>query len=369
MKSFDSQNIYASCTKGLEQICAEELLEKAALLNYGVENLQLSPGSLRFEMNLKDFADLQCYIKTCNRFIWILQSFSARDLPKLFQKIEKIPWGQILLGQSYRVKVTATASRLGNEKRIIQSTKDAIDSYFKGQNPKKFKTQWEHEIRVRINKDLAEVGLDLSGEHLHKRSARTGGAAPLRETYAACVVSLIKDHLLIKNNILDPMCGSATLLIEAANYYKPAKREFSVHYIRSLFGQLKKPKHDLASNSCMLFGNDLDKTVTEKAKSNTESISLKLLNEDILSPSEILKGTAPESIICNLPYNQNIPFSPAQFEQLGSQLKDLQAQQMAVILPEKYQKQLNKTLCYTELKKFHFKNNGIPVVLVHYTKK
>ncbi|MEC9281372.1 MAG: THUMP domain-containing protein [Bdellovibrionota bacterium] len=125
-----------SCPFDTEEYCLKELVEKASLLNIEIVNCTSTNGEIRFESDLASVEKLQAYLKLPNRISLIIANFKARDLPKLFQKVSKIPWRNYLINKEFQLKVLSKKSRLNNEKKISATFEEAIEKYYVAQNPK-----------------------------------------------------------------------------------------------------------------------------------------------------------------------------------------------------------------------------------------
>jgi len=200
--------LFAVTAPGLEAVCATEL---AALAMAGVRPVA---GGVEFAGDFRDLYRANLWLRTASRVIVRFGRFRSRDFPELYRKALQLPWGRFVKpGSRVRVRATSHRSRLQHTGRIAATVNEAIDRVLGraasgADGP-------EQLILVRFEEDLCHVSVDSSGELLHRRGYREETAhAPLRETLAAgLLLQLGWDGT---EPLLDPMCGSGTLVIEAA---------------------------------------------------------------------------------------------------------------------------------------------------------
>jgi len=219
---------YVPCNPGFEEDLQTEIRECwpwLIALN-GAANASAIPemipqhGGVSIDAPLELGIQLNFFLKTAHRVLWRVGDFRTRDFPKLFEKVRQIPWEKYLVSNQVEWVVSAGKSRLNNEKRIEETCREAFASV-KGLSPGA-----PQKIYVRIFDDQCTLSLDSSGEHLHKRGWGTRkGEAPLRETLSAFVLRQMMTDAspgeLGQITLVDPMCGSGTLLLEAASLWKP----------------------------------------------------------------------------------------------------------------------------------------------------
>ena len=201
-----------SCSFGIESIVARELK------NLDIEDLKTENGRIEFNGNLTDMARCNVHLRCAERVYVKLAEFKATDFEQLFQGTLAINWGDMLpqnafmhvIGKSVKSKLHSVPDCQSIVKKAIitkMSSKYGIKTF--PEDGPTFK------IEISILKDIVTLSLDSSGAGLHKRGYReAGGAAPLRETLAAALVDISrwKSHRVLA----DPLCGSGTIVIEAA---------------------------------------------------------------------------------------------------------------------------------------------------------
>ncbi|MFA5479529.1 MAG: class I SAM-dependent RNA methyltransferase [Candidatus Muiribacteriota bacterium] len=202
----------ATCAFGIESILKRELKE------LGFEQTAGMDGRIDFEGSLSDIAKTNINLRTAERVYVNMGEFDAISFDDLFENTKKIPWEKwIAPDGKFSVNGKSVKSQLSSvpacqsivKKAIVERLKEAYGiKWFK-------ETGAEFPVDFSLLKDKATLFLDTSGTGLHKRGYRTETVeAPMRETLAAALVLLSywnKDRLLV-----DPMCGSGTICIEAA---------------------------------------------------------------------------------------------------------------------------------------------------------
>ena len=358
-----------SCPFDTEEYCLKELKEKAQLLNIELLAIQLKDGEIRFESDLESVEKLQFYLKLPNRISLIVDQFKARDLPKLFQKVSKIPWRNYLINKEFQLKVISKKSRLNNEKKIISSFNEAIEKYYVAQNPKKYKQSYKHQIIVTVIEDQFEIAMDLSGDHLHKRSKRQQGLAPLRENYCALMyyfsVSHLKDEI---QSIYDPMCGSGSILKESLEFYKAANREFAVQYLPDrIFAPRKKHPELEKSNLEKLFLSDVSEQAIENSKLNFKELeSICEFQVASATKSSLFFETA-ELLLSNPPSDERMKFSKNELQSFLNNILNSKIKAACLMVPRQRRDFCLQILKGKSSKILNFKNSAIPVSLIFWT--
>lgn len=203
----------APCHFGLEAVLKKEIIE------LGYEILQVEDGRILFAGDAEAVCRANLYLRTAERVLIKIGSFPAVTFEELFQGTKQIPWEDYIPedGKFWVAKAASVKSRLFSPSDIQSVMKKAIVERLKGV----YHTGWFTEegasfpLRVFLMKDVVTVGLDTTGESLHKRGYRKLTAkAPIAENLAAALIMLTpwnKTRILV-----DPFCGSGTFPIEAA---------------------------------------------------------------------------------------------------------------------------------------------------------
>jgi putative N6-adenine-specific DNA methylase len=397
-----SESFYISCALGFEEVLAEEIKECWPWLieingqanQTPLPEMTLDKGGILIKTPLAMGLQLNFFLKTANRILWRLAEFKVKDFPKLFEKVQKIPWGNYLNGTNVEWIVAASKSRLNNEKRIEEVCRESfakIASKIQGASKAK------QDIYVRMFDDLCSISLDTTGEHLHKRGwGVMKGEAPLRETIAAFTLRQMMGGStpgkLQEVTLVDPMCGSGTFLLEAASLSQPVfSRQFSFLEWKNTPKIFKTPL--LKKNYKLLatktpfkayVGYDLSDKVLEAAKENLKTLKQKTELSDIemsFENEDLFLG-APKKFgtvwcISNPPYGERLHVQGQKTESEGFSYQELihqmaqkfSSEKVGVLLPNKaIVKSLKAPAGYKKSTEVTFSNGGLDVVFLVFSK-
>lgn len=202
----------ATAAFGIESVVADEV--KAL----GFENVMVENGKVEFDADEKGICVANLWLRSADRVFIKISEFKATSFEALFQGVKKIEWETYIpIDGEFPVNAKSVKSQLFSLSDIQAiSKKAAVDRLRRA-----YRIDWFQEtgakvpILISILKDQVTVMVDTSGEGLHRRGYREhGNEAPLRETLAAALVKLSRWNPKIP--LVDPMCGSGTILIEAA---------------------------------------------------------------------------------------------------------------------------------------------------------
>ncbi|MFD2176591.1 bifunctional 23S rRNA (guanine(2069)-N(7))-methyltransferase RlmK/23S rRNA (guanine(2445)-N(2))-methyltransferase RlmL [Veronia pacifica] len=332
-------NQYLAITsRGLETILAEELIE------LGASNVKAGNAGVRFRADEKTLYTCCLWSRLASRFVLILSEFNVNDDMDLYLGATAINWPSYF-SEKKRIAVdfNGTNREIRNSQYGALKIKDAIVDRFTKANlerPSIDREQPDLRIHMRLSKEKGLLGIDMVGSGLHQRGYRTeSGVAPLRETNAAALVK--KSGWNKDVPLLDPMCGSGTLLIEAAMSAASVapglkRKRWGFESLKS-FDREKwlevhaevtvKSKRGPAKCETRFFGFDNDRRVLETAKANARRAGVAdLISFEIADASELKnpEGFGEGHIISNPPYGERLGTTPgliALYTQLGVQLK------------------------------------------------
>ena len=211
------RSFIATCPKGLEQLLAAEIA------SLGGEPLRETVGAMIFNADLAAMYRLCLWSRLANRVMLILSEFRGESADDLYQGLSAIDWqDHMLASNSISVDFNGQTDEIRNSHFGALKSKDAVVDYFLARGearPSVDKNTPDIRINIRLNRGQITACIDLSGESLHRRGYRSSGAmAPLKENLAAALL-LRADWPGIASRagaLIDPMCGSGTLLIEGA---------------------------------------------------------------------------------------------------------------------------------------------------------
>ena len=210
-----------------------EAIVKRELQGLGFDNLTVANGKVEFEASPEDIPKANLWLRCADRVLLKIGEFKALTFDELFEGTKTLPWEDwITKDGRFTVTGKSVSSVLGSVRACQSIVKKAVVERLK----EKYRIDWfeetgpEFTIQISMLKDIATLTIDTSGSGLNRRGYRLqAGEAALKETLAAALVQLSfwnKERLLI-----DPMCGSGTILIEAAllgrNIAPRLNREFA----------------------------------------------------------------------------------------------------------------------------------------------
>lgn len=201
------------CHFGMEAVCKKEILD----MGYEVDKVE--DGRVTFTGDAEAICRANICLRTAERVLLKVGSFTARTFEQLFEKTRALPWEKYLPfdGKFWVTKATSIKSQLFSPSDIQSIMKKAMVRRMQ----ESYKNEWfpetgaSYPVRVNLMKDEVTVCLDTTGESLHKRGYRKlTSKAPITETLAAALIYLTPWHA--DRILVDPFCGSGTFAIEAA---------------------------------------------------------------------------------------------------------------------------------------------------------
>ena len=213
----DHQLWLATCPKGLELLLANELQE------LGATGVKETVAAVHFEGPLELAYRACLWSRLANRVLMPLHSFMLNSADDLYQQCNDITWeSHFTAAQSIAIDFIGTSRHIDNSMYGSQLVKDAVVDRIRrveGERPNVDPKNPDIRIQVRQHKGRVTVSLDISGESLHRRGYRTGqGSAPIKENLAVALLLRAGWPEIAAEGgaLLDPMCGSGTLIIEGA---------------------------------------------------------------------------------------------------------------------------------------------------------
>ena len=300
---------------GLAAIAAKELIA------LGAEYVEEAPGGVAFEGDraLAYRANLWCRIPY--RILWQLKTVSARDAQDLYRGVQKIDWLRYIPPDAtLAVTVTGKNQALNHSHYTALQVKNAIvDQQRRATNMRSSVDSNQPDVRVHVHvyRHRATISLDSSGDSLHRRGYRAAvGQAPLKETLAAGLIEL--SDWEPQQPLLDPMCGSGTLLLEAslqALNIAPGlfRGQFGFErwpdFDADLWQQLRQSAADQRHQDVgvKIWGCDRDLSVIQQAQANATCAELESVIQ--FSQQDLADLVAPADqgvLVCNPPYGERL---------------------------------------------------------------
>lgn len=336
-------NLIAPCHFGVESVLKQEIID----LGYDVVSVE--DGRITFSGDEEAVARANIGLRTAERILIQIGSFQATTYDELFEATKLLPWEDFIMedGKFWVAKAASVKSKLFSPSDIQSIMKKAIVERLK----LKYHVEWFEEtgepypIRVFIMKDKVTVGLDTTGESLHKRGYRKLTAvAPIAENLAASLIMLTpwnKTRILV-----DPFCGSGTFPIEAAmmatNMAPGMNRDFtSTKWNHIISNNIWNDSFEEARDAVDLNvevdiqGYDIDEYMVKISRENAKLAGVDKLIHFQQRPLEQLSHPKKYGfIITNPPYGERLEEEenlPALYRTLGERYNALDAWSLYLI--------------------------------------
>lgn len=303
----------AKTFRGLEEVLAAELV------GIGANNVQLQRRAVSFtgDKALMYKANLCC--RTASRILKPILSFDASNPDEVYEQVKKINWSDYMsVDSTFAINSTVFSDVFRHSKFVSYRVKDAIADWFTEKYDRRPSVRIDG-AQLMINIHIAEhhctLSLDSSGESLHKRGYRVAQTeAPLNEALAAGM--LLMAGWKGQSNFVDPMCGSGTLLIEAALialnippgiYRSSFAFEKWSDFDEELFDSLYNDDSYERPFDFKIYGSDNSPRAIKIAEQNVKSTGLSKYIELQVMPVQKLEAPAENCmIVTNPPYGERI---------------------------------------------------------------
>ena len=327
--------LIAPCHFGLEAVLKKEILD------LGYEISQVEDGRVTFYGEADAACRANIFLRTAERVLLKVGSFKAVTFDELFEKTKALPWEAYIPkdGKFWVAKASSVKSKLFSPSDIQSIMKKAMVERLKS----KYRIQWFQEdgasypLRVFLMKDIVTIGIDTSGDSLHKRGYRpAAGKAPISETLAAALIMLTpwrKDRILVY-----PFCGSGTFPIEAAmmaaKIAPGMNRSFTAETWTNLIGkkywyEAIDEANDLIEDEIEtdIQGYDIDGSVVRMARENAENAGVAhLIHFQERAVKDLRHPKKYGFIITNPPYGERLEDRetlPQIYREFGESFKGL----------------------------------------------
>ena len=294
---------------------------KREIVDLGYDVTEVSDGKVTFAGDAEAIARANIGLRTTERVLLKAGEFTAETYDELFEATKAIPWENYIPkdGKFWVAKANSIKSKLFSPSDIQRIMKKAMVERLKSV----YGVSWFDEtgnsypLRVSINKDVVTVGIDTSGESLHKRGYRTMTAkAPITETLAAALLMLTPWHA--DRVLVDPFCGSGTFPIEAAMMAAHMAPGLNREFLSQSWDNLidKKIWYDAfdearsevdLSVDTDIQGYDIDPAVIKAARANAQQAGVEKLIH--LQQRDVAQLSHPKKygfIVTNPPYGERI---------------------------------------------------------------
>lgn len=320
----------AKTLQGLEEILATELI------NLGANDVQLGRRMVSFSGDKAMMYKANFCLRTAIRVLKPIKHFKAKDADEVYEQIKAIKWEEILdTEKTFAVDATVFSDEFRHSKFVSYKVKDAIVDYFRELNGKRPSVRLNKPdvlLNIHIAQTTCTLSLDSSGESLHRRGYRQEAVeAPLNEVLAAGMILLTgwKGEC----DLIDPMCGSGTIPIEAAliaRHIAPGvfRKGFAfekwVDFDQELFDSIYNDDTQERDFTHKIYGYDNSNQAHEIATRNVKAAGV---SKDIILKAQPLqqfeKPKGKSIIITNPPYGERISTHDllGLYQMIGERLK------------------------------------------------
>jgi putative N6-adenine-specific DNA methylase len=374
-----TQDLFVVCAPGLEALAADELRD------LGLEGRPVH-GGVELNGTLAIAARVNLWSRIASRVLVRLGSVRATSFGELVKKARALPFEMALRkGVPVALRVTCRKSRLYHSDAVSERLHAAIEERLGGSVPLAKAAGDDDEaasppqlIVVRFERDVCTVSADASGALLHRRGWRArGGKAPLRETIAAALLRAAGFRGSARDGaLLDPLCGSGTIPIEAALLARRRApgigRQFSLlgwpAFDRGGWDRLvaEARSEELPKSPLPILGSDADAGAVALALSNAEQAGVGSDVTFVQKPLALVAPPAPAGfLVTNAPYGIRVggQGDPARlFRELGELLRSRLTGWTAAVLVGDRNITRSSGLAFEP--RLSFDNGGIPVELL-----
>lgn len=333
----------APCHFGMEAVLKKEILA------LGYEIVKVEDGKVTFRGGIDAICRANIFLRTTERILLKVAEFNATTFDELFEGTKALPWENYIPadGKFWVAKATSVKSKLFSPSDIQSIMKKAIVDRLKAH----YHISWFEEtgislpIRVTFLKDMVTIGIDTSGDSLHKRGYRPNSVnAPISETLAAALIMLTpwnRERILV-----DPFCGSGTIPIEAAmigaNIAPGMSRDFTAEDWQHLIPKQAWYDAITEANDMILHdismdiqGYDIDSNAIKISLANARLAEVdSYIHFQQRSVSELSHRKKYGFIVTNPPYGERLnekDAMPALYQEIGQAFKRLDSWSFYII--------------------------------------
>lgn len=321
----------AKTMAGLEDVLAEELI------GLGADNLEIGTRMVAFEGDLALLYKANIHCRTALRILRPVYEFKAKNADEIYKRVKAMNWYEHLSEEStFAIDAITFSDYFTHSKFVAYRVKDAIADYFMqktGKRPSVDVKDPDLLINFHIAHDKCTLSFDSSGESLHKRGYRVAQTeAPLNEVLAAGMI--LKTGWRGDSGFIDPMCGSGTLLIEAAMiamnvppgiYRQNFAFEKWKNFNRDLFETIYNDDSGEREFKHKIYGSDILTEAIDIAAKNIKSAGVEKYIELKVMPFENYTEAPAEKgiLVTNPPYGERIKPEDLSglYEKIGERLK------------------------------------------------
>ncbi|MFA6831218.1 MAG: THUMP domain-containing protein [Bacteroidaceae bacterium] len=309
----DNFEMIAKTFYGLEEVLAEELI------NLGANDVQIGRRMVAFSGDKKMLYKANFCLRTAIRILKPILKFEAKNADEVYKKVYDFDWSKFLdVDKSFAIDAVVFSNEFSHSKFVSYKVKDAIVDHFRdidGKRPSVRINKPDVFLNIHIAETKCTLSLDSSGESLHRRGYRQEAVeAPLNEVLAAGMI--LMTGWRGETDLIDPMCGSGTIPIEAALiarniapgvFHKEFAFERWVDFDQNIFDAIYNDDSEEREFEHKIYAYDNSPQAIEIATHNIQSASVS--KEIILLQRPIQQFEQPKQkaiLITNPPYGERI---------------------------------------------------------------
>lgn len=322
--------LIAKTFMGLEPVLAKELTQ------LGANEVQIGRRMVSFMGDKEMMYRANFQLHTAIRILKPIKHFKALSADDVYREVQKIDWSEFIgLDKTFAVDSVVFSEEFRHSKFVAYKVKDAIVDQFRektGKRPNISVANPDIRLNIHIAEDKCTLSLDSSGESLHRRGYRQESVeAPINEVLAAGMI--LMTGWQGETDFIDPMCGSGTLLVEAAliaHNMAPGlfRKEYAFEkwpdFDSDLFDRIYNDDSSEREFTHHIYGYDVDIKAVNTARLNVRAAGL--LNDITVEEADFKNFTQPKEksiIVTNPPYGERIstPDLLGTYKMIGERLK------------------------------------------------
>ena len=319
-----------SSFQGLETVLASELID------LGANNIQIGRRMVSFTGNKETMYRANFQLRTAIRVLKPISHFKAKTADEVYDAVKQIDWTEYLSNDTtFAVDSVVFSNEFKHSKFVAYKVKDAIVDQFRektGNRPNIRIVNPDIQLHIHVAEYDCTLALDSSGESLHRRGYRQEAVeAPLNEVLAAGII--LQTGWRGECDLIDPMCGSGTILIEAAmsalnipaGFYREKYGFFNWKNFDRRFWEKIVNEADIKDDVPINFyGSDISTRFIGMAKANVQEARLSdFVRLQRCAMSESAPKRTPAYLIFNPPYGERLDMEDIEdfYKQIGNSLK------------------------------------------------
>jgi putative N6-adenine-specific DNA methylase len=324
-----TQQFTATTLAGLEEVLAKELIE------LGADEVQIGRRSVYFSGDTRMLYKANYCLRTALRILIPIDSYKIHSANDLYQRGCNFKWEELFdVKQTFAIQSTVFSDLFNNSMFASLKLKDAIADRFRykfGERPNVDSKDPDVLINLHISNGYCTISLDSSGESLHKRGYRLAqNEAPINEVLAAALLQ--SSNWDRKSALIDPMCGSGTIAIEAAMlangiYPGMVRKSFGfmnwINFDAKLFQRVEQEAKDGITDSVKILASDISRRNIDIARKNAEEAGIaNLIDFQVADFLTLEPAVDKPFLLFNPPYGERLSTEDTNFyTMIGDRLK------------------------------------------------